>query len=159
VKKKGEVANGEQLFGLNEDSVLIYNDAKGAKLIAKAHEGDVDADAVLCGLALRHMNLGYAFPPRLGSYIQDVLRQRSCERRHNEGGSKYENFIRNFTISQVATHLRNKHAIKNKKQQRELIRKALEKIGVHISADGIRQILTRMPKSEHKYFIARRTRR
>jgi hypothetical protein len=138
------------LFGEKNpgDSVFLYDDAKGAKLVAKADDGDVDADAVLCGIADRFMTMGLPFPPHLHSYVQQLLRRQSYELGYNEGGDKYENFIRNYTIVQAAVHLYLEHAIKNKKQQRELIRRALEKIGVHISADGIRQVLTRMPKGE-----------
>jgi hypothetical protein len=115
-KKKVDLAKGDQLLRLFRghagDYVLLYEDAKGAKLIAKADDGDVDADAVLCGIADRFMTMGLPFPPHLHSYVQQLLRRQSYELGHNEGGDKCENFIRNFTIAEAAVYLSRKHAIK-----------------------------------------------
>jgi hypothetical protein len=55
-KDAAALEKGVPIFGRSEggERVLVYDDAKGAQLVADAHAGDVDADAALCVAAGVH---------------------------------------------------------------------------------------------------------
>lgn len=126
--------------------ILVYDDdTKGRALIAKAREGDHDADHTLCDIAARYISLGRALPSNLRDYIETLLQQRANAPRFVEGGNRYQNVTRNFSITQAFKHLRKEYPTLSKTRATHLIRRALEKIGVHISDDGVRQVLKRFP--------------
>jgi hypothetical protein len=125
------------------DHTLVYDDCKGENLIAKARRGDRDADAILCIIAEKHIGAGAPIPQHLGQYVCEVLWGRADGARYNEGGNRHMNFTRNVKISWAAGLLDRCYGINDKTRVNRLLQEALKKIGVHISTDGIRQILRR----------------
>ena len=125
--------------------LLVYDDDKGGALIAKAREVDHDVDHTLCQIAARYIFLGLALPTNLRDYTETILLDRANAPRFVEGGNRYQNVTRNFTITKAFAHLSKEYPALSKTRAIGLIRKALEKIGVYISDDGVRQVITRFP--------------
>jgi hypothetical protein len=130
------------IYSGDSEHVLVYDDSKGKNLIARARKGDRDADAVLCIIASRHTEKGTPLPQHLGEYVTDLLEQRIDEAKYSEGGNRHANFSRNIRIS-LAVKVVREQCGKNQTRAIQLVQKALEKIGVHISSDGIRKVLKR----------------
>ena len=125
------------------DHVLVYDDCGGENLIAKASKGDRDADAVLCIIAEKHARISSPMPWRLGGYVSEILGRRAVETQYNEGGDRHANFTRNLMISWAVANCE-RYGIGSKTRANRLVHEALKKVGVHISTDGIRQILKRL---------------
>ena len=51
----------------------VYDDEKGAQLIAKASDGDYVAYSVLCVVAARFIKSGCSMPPHLREYVAEGL--------------------------------------------------------------------------------------
>jgi hypothetical protein len=96
------------IFGGSDGSgVYIYDDQKGAKLIADALSGDSDAHAVLCGFAAYFVGGGNPLPEHLRKYISDKLFEESdAVPPKGRGRNPDTNRRRNFYIMCAIVRLR-----------------------------------------------------
>jgi hypothetical protein len=86
---------------------LRYDDAKGAKLVERALDGDADVDAALCEIAFKYVLSGREMPHHLRVYIMLLLRRRfEAPGRRGRGGDKYANLSRNRFIVGVLEWLK-----------------------------------------------------
>jgi hypothetical protein len=124
-----------------------YDDEKGAKLMARAREGDADADSALCFIASKLLLARRQLPPHLSAYICAVLFMRSDKRaRRRRGGNPYANAARDtFIVGAVARLVREgfnptrNRALLNEAEESacSIVVKALERIGMHLTEAGI----------------------
>jgi hypothetical protein len=143
----GFVPRGELVFSNDQlprlsDRVFVYDDNKGADLIAEARAGDPDAEAALRKISWGFIAEGLPLPKHLRAYVGDVLVCPTKSPRGSEGGNKYTYFLRNRSIALVMGVLTNDMRM-HKRTAVTLIGMALRRWGVHITEDGIRKIISR----------------
>jgi len=86
----------------------VYDDEKGARLIARAATGDQVAHGVLCFVAARFVESGCSFPPNLREYIAGALLSQSKEPpQRRRGRDPYANYSRDRDVARVVKEIMN----------------------------------------------------
>ncbi len=140
--------NDLPMFGGEECAPADYDDGKGHELVKKAISGDSDADAALCGIALKYVLFGKEMPSHLCGYIAAVLINRfnACPRRR-KGGDRYANIGRNLFIIAAVSRLQGlgfkptrNRATRTQRSGCSIVSEALSRMGFAINESGVEKV-------------------
>ena len=129
----------------------IYDDNKGEKLIGIARNNDLAAKSALSYIAGAYVKSGCAMPERLRDYVVEKLRTEVASGPKRRGSKPYTKEARNslisLTVSTVVRDLgisptRNRASKDTSKKESacSLVKKALERRGVHLSEAAVEKI-------------------
>jgi hypothetical protein len=134
-------------FARAGNSVGIYDDNKGKRLIAKARAGDQVAHKVLCYFAAGFVKAGCELPDGLRGYAAAILRSQAKEAPiRRRGGDPYANNTRDFYIALtvqrvVALGFRpTRNRATDAESACSVTKKALEKCGLHMEESNVEKI-------------------
>jgi hypothetical protein len=137
--------------GSKAEGIFIYDDEKGAELVAAAREGDTDADAVLCGFASYFVEGGYPLPEHLRKYVAEkLLEQSQALPTQRRGRNPHINRRRNLYIVLAImrlgergfqpTRIEATAVMDGRKSACSIISVALERLGIHLSEQAVAKV-------------------
>jgi hypothetical protein len=140
------------LFGGSKaEGFFIYDDEKGAELVADARKGDTDADSVLCGFARYFVEGGCPLPEHLRKYIAGKLFEQSeAAPAQRRGRNPHINRRRNLYIVLAIMRLgergfqptRNEATalMDGRESACSVISVALERLGIKLSEQAVAKV-------------------
>jgi len=137
------VRRGRGMYALSGDGTHgDYDDDKGTRLIAKARIGDKGADAVLCDVAKRFIELGRPLPAKLGEFIcSEKLRgPRSLSRgRPVLYRRDFDIYLALFKLTELGLHAKRNAETKKIESACSIVTQALKEVREDLLKAGANQ--------------------